>query len=69
MVRALEDWLRTTDTTYGPIFRKIDRWGNVEYNRLSTDAIRRIIERWNAAAKAAAGSGRRASRHALRAMS
>jgi integrase len=50
-VRALEDWMRATDTTYGPVFRKVDRWGNVEYNRLSTDAIRRIIERWSKPAK------------------
>jgi hypothetical protein len=27
------------------VFRKIDRWGNVEHRRLGTDAIRRILAR------------------------
>jgi integrase len=42
-VRALEDWLRTSETAYGPVFRKIDRWGNLEHRRLGTDALRRIF--------------------------
>ena len=41
--RVLEDWQRASDTRYGPLFRKIDRWGNLEHNRLGTDAIRRIL--------------------------
>jgi hypothetical protein len=61
-VRALEGWMRATDTTFGPVFRKVDRWGNIEYNRLSTDSIRRIIERWTKSAKGAAAAGRRAPR-------
>jgi len=44
-VRALEDWLRTSDTAFGPVFRKIDRWENVEHHRLGPDAIRRILLR------------------------
>ena len=44
-VHALEDWLRASDTRFGPVFRKIDRWGNVEQSRLGTDAIRRILAR------------------------
>jgi len=44
-VHALEDWLRASDTRFGPVFRKIDRWGNVEYRRLGTDAVRRILGR------------------------
>ncbi len=43
--RALEQWLQASDTRYGPVFRKIDRWGNLEHRRLGTDAIRRILER------------------------
>jgi integrase len=43
--RALEDWLRSSDTSFGPVFRKVDRWGNVEHRRLGTDAIRRILAR------------------------
>ena len=44
-VRALEDWLRTSDTAFGPVFRKIDRWGNLEHHRLGPDAVRRILIR------------------------
>ena len=44
-VRALEDWLRASDTQFGPVFRKVDRWGNVEHQRLGADAIRRILAR------------------------
>jgi hypothetical protein len=44
-VRALEEWLRASGTMFGPVFRKVDRWGNVEHRRLGTDAIRRILAR------------------------
>ncbi len=44
-VRALEDWLRSSDTRFGPVFRKVDRWGNVEHRRLRADALRSIWQR------------------------
>ena len=44
-VRALQDWLNRSDTRFGPVFRKVDRWGNVEHRRLRTDALRRIWHR------------------------
>jgi len=44
-VRALEDWLRTSETAFGPVFRKIDRWGTLEHHRLGPDAVRRILIR------------------------
>ena len=44
-VRALKDWIDATDSRFGPVFRKVDRWGNVEHRRLGTDAIRRILAR------------------------
>ncbi|HKM65240.1 MAG TPA: hypothetical protein VJY39_22400 [Acidisphaera sp.] len=44
-VQALRDWLDSSDTKFGPVFRKIDRWGTVEHRRLGTDAIRRILSR------------------------
>jgi site-specific recombinase XerC len=44
-VHALHDWLLTSDTRFGPIFRKIDRWGNLEHCRLSPGAVRRIVVR------------------------
>ncbi len=44
-VRALQDWLDASDTRFGPVFRKVDRWGNIAYGRLGADAIRRILAR------------------------
>ena len=44
-VRALQDWLGRSDTRFGPVFRKVDRWGNVEHRRLRPDALRRIWRR------------------------
>ncbi len=44
-VRALEAWMQASDAQYGPLFRKIDRWGNLEHQRLGTDALRRILAR------------------------
>jgi hypothetical protein len=44
-VQALRDWLAASDTKFGPVFRKIDRWGTIEQRRLGTDAIRRILAR------------------------
>ena len=46
-VRALEEWLRSSDTAFGPVFRKVDRRGNVEHNRLGPDAWHRILARRN----------------------
>jgi site-specific recombinase XerD len=44
-VRALKDWMDASDSGFGPVFRKVDRWGNVEHRRLGTDAFRRILAR------------------------
>jgi len=44
-VQALEDWLRLSECRFGPVFRKVDRWGNVEHQALGADAIRRIWQR------------------------
>jgi len=48
-VRAVEDWLRSSGTRYGPVFRKINRWGQLEHAALGTDAIRLILVRRTAA--------------------
>ena len=42
-VRALEEWLRASDTAFGPVFCKVNRWGSVEHGRLGADAWHRII--------------------------
>ena len=44
-VRALEEWLQSSETRFGPVFRKVDRWGNVEHARLGPDGVRRIVAR------------------------
>ena len=44
-VRAVEDWLRASGTRYGPVFRKINRWGQLEHPALGVDAIRLILAR------------------------
>jgi hypothetical protein len=43
--RALEDWPRHSDTAFGPVFRKVNRWGQVEHGRLAPDAWHRILAR------------------------
>ena len=44
-VRALERWLEHSDTQFGPVFRKVNRWGGVEHARLQPDGLRRIRRR------------------------
>jgi integrase len=44
-VQALRDWLQISDTQFGPVFRKVDRWGNIEHRRFSIAAVRQIIRR------------------------
>jgi hypothetical protein len=44
-VQALRDWLQISDTRFGPVFRKIDRWGNIEHRRLAASAVRQIVRR------------------------
>ena len=44
-VRALEDWLQASDTSFGPAFRKVDRWGGIEHAQLGPDGLRRIVAR------------------------
>jgi hypothetical protein len=43
--RALEDWLRSSNASSGPVFHKVDRCGNVEHRCLGADTIRRILAR------------------------
>jgi len=44
-VRALEDWLRVSATRFGPVFRKVNRWGGLEDEALGADAVRLIMAR------------------------
>ena len=44
-VRALQEWMDASECRFGPVFRKIDRWGNIELLPLQVDALRRILRR------------------------
>lgn len=44
-VRAVEEWLRLSQTRYGPVFRKVNRWGALERQALGADACRLILAR------------------------
>jgi integrase len=66
-VRALEAWLLESDCQYGPVFRKVDLWGNVEERRLHPDAVRQILLRRAKQAGVQAPPGERLSPHGLRA--
>ena len=66
-VRALEAWLDASACRYGPVFRKVDRWGSIEHRRLGADAVRDILLRRAAAAKLSVPAGERLSPHGLRA--
>lgn len=43
-IAALEAWLRKSGLSYGPIFRKVNRWGTVERDRLSLSGVHRIVK-------------------------
>lgn len=49
-VRALEEWLRSAELRYGPVFRRVTQHGTVEPGRLSTEAVRLILRKRAAAA-------------------
>jgi integrase len=66
-VRALEAWLQASSCRYGPVFRKIDRWGSVETAALHPYALPRILARRLALAGIQATGLERLSLHGLRA--
>ncbi len=66
-VRALEAWIKAVDCRYGPVFRRVDRWGNLSDAALHPDAVRQILLRRAAQAGLRAPSGERLSPHGLRA--
>ncbi len=66
-VRALEAWLSASRTTYGPVFRRVDRWGGIDHAALQPAAIRQILIRHAAAAGLSMSPANRLSPHGLRA--
>ena len=49
-LRALRAWLDVLGCRFGPVFRKVDRWGGLEHTRPGTDAVRRVLLRRRAEA-------------------
>jgi len=43
-VRALRGWLELFDGDVGPVFRRVDRWGNVRPERLHHSAVAVIVK-------------------------
>ena len=55
-VQALRDWLSASDTLSGPVFRKVDRWGNVEHQPVGPDGLRRVIAQLQRRARRSGGA-------------
>ena len=66
-MRALEAWLEASGCKYGPVFRKVDRWGSIEHARLGGDAVRDILLSRAKTAKLTVHGSERLSPHGLRA--
>lgn len=66
-VRAVETWLRASGCQYGPVFRKIDRWGTVELTALHAYALPKILARRVAMAGLTHTGLEKLSAHGLRA--
>ena len=66
-VRAMEAWLRASGCEYGPVFRKVDRWGTVERTALHPYAVPKLLARRVALAKLSSSGLERLSAHGLRA--
>lgn len=63
-VEALKVWLDAAELEEGPVFRTLDRWGNLRDNRLSGRSINRAVK---AAAEAAGMDATDIGAHSLRA--
>ena len=50
-VRSLQAWIRTANITSGPIFRPLDRHGNIKQLRLTSQSVALVIKRYAALAK------------------
>lgn len=62
-VQAVQKWLKESQIVSGPLFRKVNRYGNVEENRLCDRTVALIVKR---AAESAGFDGNRFAGHSLR---
>jgi integrase len=44
-VRSLEDWLTRAGVTEGPVFRSVDRHGNLSPRRLTSEVVAMVVKR------------------------
>jgi integrase len=63
-VRAYRAWIKETGIAEGPLFRAVDRHGNVSETRLSDQTVARVVKR---ALKAAGKEAEKFAGHSLRA--
>ena len=63
----MEAWLQVSACQYGPVFRKIDRWGSVETTALHPYALPKLLARRLVLAGIKAAGRERLSLHGLRA--
>jgi site-specific recombinase XerD len=63
-VRSIQAWLKASGIVEGPVFRAVDRHGNVASQRLSPKTVAIIVKRY---AKSAGLDARQYSGHSLRA--
>ena len=66
-VRARERWLAVSGCRFGPVVRKVDRWGGIERHALRPEAVGTILKRRAAAAGLSATGLERLTAHGLRA--
>ena len=63
-VRAFRAWIKETEITEGPLFRAVDRHGNLSKTRLSDQTVARVVKR---ALRAAGKEAEKFAGHSLRA--
>jgi len=66
-VTAVNAWLEAADIDGGPVFRRINRWGAAELDRLTAQSVRLILKRRAEAARLPAAELARITGHSLRA--
>jgi integrase len=66
-VRALAAWRDASGRADGPVFRKVDCWGQLGQDALHPDAVRQILSKRAAAAGIRVPAAERLSPHGLRA--
>jgi integrase len=66
-VEAVKAWLAAADIDAGPMFRRINRWGAVERDRLTDQSVRLILKERAKAADLPPADIARLSGHSLRA--